>query len=72
MKHILKYLFWFGLQGMSARVLYQMPSTAICWSIYEFFKFVMGAHDNDSSNTTTATPNTNANPSNAINQASDI
>lgn len=26
-------------KGMSARVLYQMPSTAICWSTYEFFKF---------------------------------
>jgi len=26
-------------QGMSARVLYQMPSTAICWSVYEFFKY---------------------------------
>lgn len=26
-------------QGLSARVLFQMPSTAICWSTYEFFKF---------------------------------
>ncbi|OXA52593.1 mitoferrin-2 isoform X2 [Folsomia candida] len=32
-------------QGLSARVLYQMPSTAICWSVYEFFKFAMGAHE---------------------------
>lgn len=24
--------------GMSARILYQMPSTAISWSVYEFFK----------------------------------
>lgn len=28
-------------KGLQARVLYQMPSTAICWSIYEFFKFAM-------------------------------
>lgn len=26
------------LSGVSARVLYQMPSTAIAWSVYEFFK----------------------------------
>lgn len=26
-------------KGISARVIYQMPSTAICWSTYEFFKF---------------------------------
>jgi len=32
-------------QGLSARVLYQMPSTAICWSVYEFFKFALGAHE---------------------------
>jgi solute carrier family 25 iron transporter 28/37 len=25
-------------QGMRARVVYQMPSTAIAWSVYEFFK----------------------------------
>lgn len=28
-------------RGMRARVLYQMPSTAICWSTYEFFKFIL-------------------------------
>ncbi|XP_075230126.1 mitoferrin-1-like isoform X1 [Lycorma delicatula] len=28
-------------RGMSARVLYQMPSTAICWSTYEFFKYLL-------------------------------
>lgn len=26
-------------RGLSARVLYAMPATAICWSTYEFFKF---------------------------------
>ena len=25
-------------QGLQARVIYQMPSCAICWSVYEFFK----------------------------------
>lgn len=28
-------------RGMMARVLYQMPSTAISWTTYEFFKFVL-------------------------------
>ena len=28
-------------RGITARVLYQMPSTAICWSVYEFFKHVL-------------------------------
>jgi solute carrier family 25 iron transporter 28/37 len=28
-------------RGLKARVLYQMPSTAICWSTYEFFKYIM-------------------------------
>lgn len=31
-------------RGMSARVLYQMPSTAICWSTYEFFKYLLSSH----------------------------
>ena len=33
-------------RGVNARVLYQMPSTAICWSVYEFFKYILGYHDN--------------------------
>ncbi|XP_067857130.1 mitoferrin-2-like isoform X2 [Heptranchias perlo] len=28
-------------KGVQARVIYQMPSTAISWSVYEFFKYVM-------------------------------
>lgn len=28
-------------KGLGARVLYSMPATAICWSTYEFFKFVL-------------------------------
>lgn len=29
-------------RGVTARMLYQMPSTAICWSVYEFFKHALG------------------------------
>ncbi|CAH2002642.1 unnamed protein product [Acanthoscelides obtectus] len=29
-------------KGMQARVMYQMPATAICWSTYEFFKYILG------------------------------
>lgn len=28
-------------KGLGARVLYSMPATAICWSTYEFFKFML-------------------------------
>ena len=28
-------------KGMTPRVVYQMPSTAIAWSVYEFFKFFL-------------------------------
>lgn len=28
-------------QGLQARVVYQMPSCAICWSVYEFFKYFL-------------------------------
>ncbi|XP_059488807.1 mitoferrin-1 [Neocloeon triangulifer] len=31
-------------KGLRARVLYQMPSTAICWSTYEFFKYCMNSN----------------------------
>lgn len=30
-------------KGLGARVLYSMPATAICWSTYEFFKFVLSS-----------------------------
>ena len=26
-------------KGLTARIIYQMPSTAISWSVYEFFKY---------------------------------
>lgn len=29
-------------RGLQARIMYQMPSTAICWSTYEFFKYLLG------------------------------
>ncbi|CAD6211161.1 GSCOCG00010958001-RA-CDS [Cotesia congregata] len=33
-------------RGLSARICYQIPATAICWSTYEFFKyFLAGKHD---------------------------
>lgn len=28
-------------KGVQARVIYQMPSTAISWSVYEFFKYIL-------------------------------
>jgi solute carrier family 25 iron transporter 28/37 len=28
-------------KGIQARVLYQMPATAVCWSTYEFFKYIL-------------------------------
>lgn len=28
-------------KGLTARVLYAMPATAICWSTYEFAKFIL-------------------------------
>lgn len=34
-------------RGLSARVLYQMPSTAICWSMYEFFKYFLSSHSGE-------------------------
>jgi len=38
-------------QGLSARVLYQAPSTAVSWTVYEFFKYYLnkngGKRDED-------------------------
>ncbi|XP_010953268.1 mitoferrin-1 isoform X1 [Camelus dromedarius] len=31
-------------KGVQARVIYQMPSTAISWSVYEFFKYFLTKH----------------------------
>lgn len=43
-------------KGMQARVLYQMPATAICWSTYEFFKYLLSrTHKSKITATTGAT-----------------
>ncbi|XP_066535125.1 mitoferrin-2 [Hoplias malabaricus] len=34
-------------KGVQARVIYQMPSTAISWSVYEFFKYVITKHQHE-------------------------
>lgn len=31
-------------KGAQARIIYQMPSTAIAWSVYEFFKYFISKH----------------------------
>ncbi|KAM9804289.1 mitoferrin-2 [Neosynchiropus ocellatus] len=40
-----------GLQGffkgVQARIIYQMPSTAISWSVYEFFKYGLTKHQHE-------------------------
>jgi len=36
-------------QGLRARVLYQMPSTAISWSVYEFFKHYLNGFNKEAS-----------------------
>lgn len=34
-------------KGVQARVIYQMPSTAISWSVYEFFKYGLTKHQHN-------------------------
>lgn len=34
-------------RGLTARVVFQMPSTAISWSVYEFFKYSLGLKNVD-------------------------
>ena len=34
-------------RGVTPRVVFQMPSTAISWSVYEFFKFCLGLKEED-------------------------
>lgn len=34
-------------KGVQARVIYQMPSTAISWSVYEFFKYIITKHQHE-------------------------
>lgn len=34
-------------KGLGARVLYSMPATAICWSTYEFFKYILSTQSRE-------------------------
>ncbi|XP_015585425.1 mitoferrin-2 isoform X2 [Cephus cinctus] len=34
-------------RGLTARIIYQMPATAICWSTYEFFKYALHSRQDD-------------------------
>ena len=43
-------------RGVTARVVYQMPSTAICWSIYEFFKHMLGLKQHEFRETSSSSP----------------
>lgn len=51
------------VRGLGARVVYQMPSTAIAWSVYEFFKFVITHrnHKDDGGYLTAQVPVSNVN-----------
>ena len=35
------------MSGIQARVLFHMPSTAVCWSVYEFFKHFLTNYRNE-------------------------
>ena len=43
-------------RGVTARVVYQVPSTAICWSVYEFFKHCLGLKESNTSSITEDPP----------------
>lgn len=38
---------WAYFRGVQARMMYQMPATAICWSTYEFFKYAIQKNRNE-------------------------
>ncbi|XP_033122434.1 mitoferrin-2-like [Anneissia japonica] len=42
-------------KGLRARVIFQMPATAISWSVYEFFKFMITKHTDTETNTAAST-----------------
>lgn len=44
------------VKGLVPRVLYSMPATAICWSTYEFFKFLLTKETETQSLHTTPSP----------------
>lgn len=43
-------------KGLQARVLYQMPATAVCWSTYEFFKYLLNRTEKKKPTVTSLTP----------------
>ncbi|XP_043797498.1 mitoferrin-1-like [Apis laboriosa] len=52
MKDALRIVYRYGglssyFRGLNARVLYQMPATTICWSTYEFFKYIFQEKQDD-------------------------
>lgn len=48
-------------KGLGARVLYSMPATAICWSTYEFFKFILSNKSNDHYRSSVSSSNISSN-----------
>lgn len=50
-------------KGVGARILYSMPATAICWSTYEFFKFVLSSKSKDSYQSSVINAKTKLGPS---------
>lgn len=50
-------------KGLSARVIYQMPSTALCWSVYEFFKYTLGLKELEAEDVASANDRSNSKPS---------
>lgn len=42
-------------KGLQARVLYSMPATAICWSTYEFFKYMLSRQSYENYRSTVTT-----------------
>jgi len=45
---VYKMMGWRGFfQGLTPRILYQAPSTAISWSVYEFFKYIFWKDSSD-------------------------
>lgn len=58
-------------KGLAPRVLYSMPATAICWSTYEFFKFMLSKKSREEYQSTVTTQlnhnsNSNSNKSHPI------
>ena len=48
-------------RGVAARIFYQAPSTAICWSVYEFFKYWFGLKEQEQMAVASITANASSN-----------